>query len=198
MDFFDVRKLTSGQTKDAILLGDVRLPDYSAIAFLPVIMIGAVVLGICGVCQYKRWKHEKKQIAHLNQFYDIFEGAPLRRRKMVMVDHSDIDEVSHVDISLESVLRILQPSFTSSLSIFTSSRMFAQPLAVFFYTMWYKNHNKKKAVHGILQIAKQNPILIDISFCWASAHCLSHSAANNWMTTILSVPREGLQTTQIS
>ncbi|KAK6009742.1 hypothetical protein OSTOST_25301, partial [Ostertagia ostertagi] len=92
MDFFDVRKLTSGQaTKDAALYGD----DYSAIAFLPVIMIGAVVLGICGVCQYKRWKHEKKQIAHLNHFYDIFEGSPLRCRKMLMVEHSDIDEVSH-------------------------------------------------------------------------------------------------------
>lgn len=91
--------------------------DYSAVAFLPVIMIGAVVLGICGVCQYKKWKHEKKQvssirggnsiltptlplvhfsqIAHLNNFYEILEDTRCSKHgKMVLLQQNGFDEVS--------------------------------------------------------------------------------------------------------
>ncbi|KAK5967941.1 hypothetical protein GCK32_013551 [Trichostrongylus colubriformis] len=31
-------------------------------------------------------------IAHLNDFYDIFEGSPLRGGKVVMMEHSEISE----------------------------------------------------------------------------------------------------------
>ncbi|ETN69217.1 hypothetical protein RB195_003171 [Necator americanus] len=91
MDFFDVRKLTSGQPKDLVAAGD----DYSAVAFLPVVMIGAVVLGICGVCQYKKWKHEKKQIAHLNDFYEILEETKCHDHhgKMVVLQQNGSNEV---------------------------------------------------------------------------------------------------------
>ncbi|RCN36115.1 hypothetical protein ANCCAN_18023 [Ancylostoma caninum] len=116
MDFFDIRKLTAGQPKDFVATGDgeapwillpeyvhphpncaqTALPDYSAVAFLPVIMIGAVVLGICGVCQYKKWKHEKKQIAHLNNFYEILEESKFEQHgKMVMLQQNGLDEVCH-------------------------------------------------------------------------------------------------------
>ncbi|KIH47383.1 hypothetical protein ANCDUO_22559 [Ancylostoma duodenale] len=116
MDFFDVRKLTAGQPKDFVATGDGKaawiflpeyvhypcnrskfaLTDYSAVAFLPVIMIGAVVLGICGVCQYKKWKHEKKQIAHLNNFYEILEESIFEQHgKMVMLQQNGLDEVCH-------------------------------------------------------------------------------------------------------
>uniref|UniRef100_A0A183FBR2 PIG-H domain-containing protein n=1 Tax=Heligmosomoides polygyrus TaxID=6339 RepID=A0A183FBR2_HELPZ len=77
-----------------VVFCSVSFADYSAVAFLPVIMIGAVVLGICGVCQYKRWKHEKKQIAHLSEFYEVFEGSSFRYGKMLVPEHPDIDEVS--------------------------------------------------------------------------------------------------------
>ncbi|WKY06212.1 hypothetical protein Q1695_006427 [Nippostrongylus brasiliensis] len=92
MDFFDVRKLTVGQTKEVLTAGNASIADYSAVAFLPVIMIAAVVLGICGVCQYKRWKHEKKQIAHLNDFYEVLEGPSFKYGKMIMVENSDMDK----------------------------------------------------------------------------------------------------------
>ncbi|CAJ0603507.1 unnamed protein product [Cylicocyclus nassatus] len=89
MDFFDVRKLTAGQPKDLVATSD----DYSAVAFLPVVMIAAVVLGICGVCQYKKWRHERKQIAYLNHFYEILEDHQCDHGgKMVLLQQNGCDE----------------------------------------------------------------------------------------------------------
>ncbi|XGW28145.1 hypothetical protein V3C99_008168 [Haemonchus contortus] len=136
-------------------LSSDNVTNYSAIAFLPVIMIGAVVLGICGVCQYKRWKHEKKQIAHLNQFYDIFEGAPLRRRKMVMVDHSDIDEQCNDRIRRAMVLPptesspFFQPTRKAKCSRFETPQKATTATEVIFHFANLSADSRKISIDGL-------------------------------------------------
>ncbi|WKY06214.1 hypothetical protein Q1695_006427 [Nippostrongylus brasiliensis] len=135
MDFFDVRKLTVGQTKEVLTAGN----DYSAVAFLPVIMIAAVVLGICGVCQYKRWKHEKKQIAHLNDFYEVLEGPSFKYGKMIMVENSDMDKKCCDRIRRAMVLPptesspFFQPTNKPTVSRFDIPRRVASAAEVIFH-----------------------------------------------------------------
>uniref|UniRef100_A0A1I7XAW8 Uncharacterized protein n=1 Tax=Heterorhabditis bacteriophora TaxID=37862 RepID=A0A1I7XAW8_HETBA len=83
MDFFDVRKLSTGYVKDSVIL-----QDYSAIAFLPVIMIGLIIVGICGVYHYRRWRHERKQLSHLIDFYEILESSHCKHGQTIVLEQN--------------------------------------------------------------------------------------------------------------
>ncbi|PAV65570.1 hypothetical protein WR25_12273 isoform B [Diploscapter pachys] len=79
MDFFDVRKFAASAYGRDVVLNDGRfhiLRDYSAVAFLPIIMIVVIVIGICSVYQYRKWKHERRQMEHLSNLYEILESSP--------------------------------------------------------------------------------------------------------------------------
>ncbi|KAE9416496.1 hypothetical protein Angca_001119 [Angiostrongylus cantonensis] len=90
MDLFDIRRLINGPTRDFVVTDN----DYWAFAFLPIVMIGVLVIGICGFYQYKKWRHEKKQIAHLNDFYDICEASTTSHHGKLIVEHPEKAEVS--------------------------------------------------------------------------------------------------------
>uniref|UniRef100_A0A0K0DI19 Uncharacterized protein n=1 Tax=Angiostrongylus cantonensis TaxID=6313 RepID=A0A0K0DI19_ANGCA len=97
MDLFDIRRLINGPTRDFVVTDNGKsffFLDYWAFAFLPIVMIGVLVIGICGFYQYKKWRHEKKQIAHLNDFYDICEASTTSHHGKLIVEHPEKAEVA--------------------------------------------------------------------------------------------------------
>uniref|UniRef100_A0A8R1HVX4 Uncharacterized protein n=1 Tax=Caenorhabditis japonica TaxID=281687 RepID=A0A8R1HVX4_CAEJA len=119
MDFFDVRKFQSSQQRDFVI-SDGRLQvvsDYSLIALLPVILVGLLITTIFCVYKFRRWKHNRKQLAELDAFYQIVESSPcLSSGKSYLIQHCSDVQKSECD------------RITRAVCVPTQSSIFFQPI----------------------------------------------------------------------
>ncbi|CBJ25092.1 uncharacterized protein CELE_M04B2.7 [Caenorhabditis elegans] len=91
--------------------------DYSLIALLPVILVGLLITTIFCVYRFRRWKHNKKQLAELNAFYEIVESSPcLASGKPYLIQHCKDVEKSECD------------RITRAVCVPTQSSIFFQPI----------------------------------------------------------------------
>lgn len=118
MDFFDVRKFQSSHRDFVVNDGRLHVvSDYSLIALLPVILVGLLITTIFCVYRFRRWKHNKKQLAELNAFYEIVESSPcLASGKPYLIQHCKDVEKSECD------------RITRAVCVPTQSSIFFQPI----------------------------------------------------------------------
>ncbi|KAF1757702.1 hypothetical protein GCK72_014158 [Caenorhabditis remanei] len=118
MDFFDVRKFQTSHRDFVVNDGRLHVvSDYSLIALLPVILVGILITTIFCVYRFRRWKHNKKQLAELNAFYEIVESSPcLASGKSYLIQHCSDIEKSECD------------RITRAVCVPTQSSIFFQPI----------------------------------------------------------------------
>ncbi|CAP26252.2 Protein CBG06136 [Caenorhabditis briggsae] len=118
MDFFDVRKFQTSHRDFVINDGRLHVvSDYSLIALLPVILVALLITTIFCVYRFRRWKHNKKQLAELNAFYEIVESSPcLSSGKPYLIQHCSDIEKSECD------------RITRAVCVPTQSSIFFQPI----------------------------------------------------------------------
>ncbi|ULT95501.1 hypothetical protein L3Y34_004313 [Caenorhabditis briggsae] len=91
--------------------------DYSLIALLPVFLVALLITTIFCVYRFRRWKHNKKQLAELNAFYEIVESSPcLSSGKPYLIQHCSDIEKSECD------------RITRAVCVPTQSSIFFQPI----------------------------------------------------------------------
>ncbi|CAI5448735.1 unnamed protein product [Caenorhabditis angaria] len=116
MDFFDLRKLQSPRDFNNFH-HDGRMQvvsDYSLIALLPVILVAVLISGIFCVYRFRKWKHNRKQIAQLTEFYNIIESSPCLSAKHHLVQHCKQPEKAECDL----ISRAVSVPATGSTSFF--------------------------------------------------------------------------------
>ncbi|EFP08446.1 hypothetical protein CRE_18296 [Caenorhabditis remanei] len=132
MDFFDVRKFQTSHRDFVVNDGRLHVvSDYSLIALLPVILVGILITTIFCVYRFRRWKHNKKQLAELNAFYEIVESSPcLASGKSYLIQHcSDIEVIKQEKTNNFSYFQKSEcDRITRAVCVPTQSSIFFQPI----------------------------------------------------------------------